>query len=983
MGETSENKPNKYICAAMLAHVDAGKTTLSESLLYLSGKIRELGRVDHKNAYLDTYELERNRGITIFSKQAVFTLGESQVTLLDTPGHVDFSTEMERTLQVLDYAILVINGTDGVQGHTRTLWSLLRRYRIPVFLFINKMDQEGTNREKLLEELKTQLSGACAAFDEEKETLHEELALCEEDALEEYLESGGLQEETISRLIAERKVYPCYFGSALKLFGVREFMDGLERHMRAWTQDSEINGRNPKEDGGKAAAGSQFGAKVFKISRDSQGNRLTHLRVTKGSLKVKDILASHPDAPKAWEEKVNQIRIYSGEKYDMVSEAQAGCVCAATGLNHTYPGEGLGVESTSRSPILEPVLNYRVRLPEGCDAHVMLQKLRLLEEEDPMLRIMWDEELGEIYAQLMGAVQIEILQSLIRERFHTEVSFDTGNIVYKETIRKTVEGVGHFEPLRHYAEVHLLMEPGEPGSGIMLDTDCSEDELDGNWQRLVLTHLAERTHRGVLTGSAVTDLKITLIAGQAHPKHTEGGDFRQATYRAVRQGLMQADSILLEPYYDYRLEVPAETVGRAMTDIRRMSGEFDTPEISGETASLAGKVPAASMRDYQMEVNSYSRGRGKLTCTFRGYEPCHNAEEIIEEKGYDPERDTENPAGSVFCAHGAGFVVPWDQVPDYMHVESVLEKKTRRDAAWDTTALADGADAGAVWASEGESGNALAESKGESGNALEESKRESGNAWTGPKAERISAGKSGKKEGMNHAGGRLSVGTRQTDFSGEEERELEEIFIRTYGKIERKLPPESTSVASSPKEKRCRKDEVYQEYLLVDGYNVIFAWDDLKELAKVNIEAARNKLMDILCNYQGFRKCIVILVFDAYKVDGFALEIQKYHNIHVVYTKEAETADQYIEKVVHQIGKKYHVMVVTSDSVEQVVALGQGGKLISSREFKEEVELVRRQIREEYESRREPGKNYLFDHMDEKMAEEMEEVRLGRKDTIG
>ena len=906
MEDTSENKPKKYMCVGMLAHVDAGKTTLSEGLLYLSGRIRELGRVDHRNAYLDTYELERSRGITIFSKQAVFGLGDTQVTLLDTPGHVDFSAEMERTLQVLDYAVLVINGMDGVQGHTRTLWGLLGRYQIPVFLFINKMDQEGTDREKILGELKKELDGACVAFGQEDDIFWEELAMCEDAALEEYMESGSLREETVVRLIGERKVYPCYFGSALKLWGVSEFLEGVGRYMLAAGDRAGIQ---------KTAEG--FGAKVYKISRDNQGNRLTHLRVTGGCLRVKDILTSGLEAAEQWEEKVNQIRIYSGEKYETVQKAEAGCVCAVTGLSRTYPGGGLGTEKESETPVLEPVLNYRIHLPEGCDAPVMLQSLRQLEEEDPMLRIVWNEELGEIYAQLMGAVQIEILQSLIRERFHTEVTFDAGNIVYRETISRTAEGVGHFEPLRHYAEVHLLLEPGEPGSGIVLDTDCSEDVLDRNWQRLVLTHLAEREHRGVLTGSAVTDMKITLLAGRAHPKHTEGGDFRQATYRAVRQGLMQAGSILLEPYYEYRLELPSEMVGRAMTDIQKMSGECSAPEVTGERALLAGKAPAAAMRDYQMEVSSYTRGQGKLFCTFGGYEPCHNAEEVIEAKGYDPERDLENPPGSVFCANGAGFAVSWDQVPEYMHIESRLAKES----------------------------------------------------------------------GQYHAGSAPAVSSyeakRELSNSRAEEKELEEIFIRTYGKIERRLPPDSKTVAGSPKKREYRKEEEpVQEYLLVDGYNVIFAWEDLKELAQVNIEAARNKLMDILCNYQGFRKCAVILVFDAYKVDGYALEIQKYHNIHVVYTKEAETADQYIEKVVHHIGRKYHVTVVTSDGVEQVVTLGQGGTLISSREFREEVELVRRQIREEYESRRVGGKNYLFDHMDEKLQADMEDIRLGRKDAF-
>ncbi len=923
MEETSENKPikhRKHISAGLLAHVDAGKTTLSEGILYLSGKIRELGRVDHKNAYLDTYELERSRGITIFSKQAVFSLGAYQVTLLDTPGHVDFSTEMERTLQVLDYAILIIGGTDGVQGHTRTLWNLLLRYRIPVFLFVNKMDQEGTDREKILAELKKDLDEACVAFGEEdEERFYEELAMCEDAALDEYMESGKLKEETIVRLIAERKVYPCYFGSALKLWGVQGFLEGLGRYARPWAGD-----RRTDEAAGRTGS---FGARVYKISRDSQGNRLTHLRVTGGCLKVKDMLTSGPEAAEQWEEKVNQIRIYSGEKYEAVQAAEAGCVCAVTGLSHTYPGEGLGTEEESAPPVLEPVLNYRIQLQEGCDASVMLRNLRQLEEEDPMLRIVWNEELDEIYVQLMGAVQIEILQSLIQERFHTEVAFDAGNIVYRETITDVVEGVGHFEPLRHYAEVHLLLEPGEPGSGIVLDTACSEDVLDRNWQRLAMTHLAEKEHRGVLTGSAVTDMKITLIAGRAHPKHTEGGDFRQATYRAVRQGLMQAESILLEPYYEYRLELPAEMVGRAMTDIQKMAGECKAPEVTGERAVLTGKVPAATMRDYQMEVHGYTRGQGKLTCTFKGYEPCHNADEIIEEKGYDPERDLGNPTGSVFCAHGAGFVVPWDRVREYMHIESQLERQVRLSKSADTAA----------------------------------------------------------EEGMQArtAGSLTREGNRSMEFSREEEKELEEIFIRTYGKVERRPAPSSKTVADTMKNRQKREEEQVQEYLLVDGYNVIFAWDELKELAQTNIEAARNKLMDILCNYQGFRRCVVILVFDAYKVDGYALEIQRYHNIHVVYTKEAETADQYIEKVVHHIGKKYHVTVVTSDGVEQVVTLGQGGALISSREFQEEVELVRRQIREEYESRRESGKNYLFDYTDEDMAEELEAVRLGRKDTIG
>ncbi len=906
MGETSENKPKKHICIGLLAHVDAGKTTLSESILYLCGSIRKPGRVDHGDAFLDTYSLERSRGITIFSKQAVVKLGDICITLLDTPGHVDFSSEMERTLQVLDYAVLVISGADGVQGHTRTLWNLLKRYSIPVFLFINKMDQEGTDREKLLEELKSRLDEGCTAFDVRREELWEEASVCDENALEEYLENDSLKQETIVGLIQDRKVFPCYFGSALKLQGVQEFLDGLKEYTKGIWQEK----RGEKEP--------PFGGRVYKISRDARGERLTHIKLTSGSLRVKDILSQGSNSDGGWEEKVNQIRIYSGEKYETVKEVQAGEICVVTGLTRTYPGEGLGVKRDVISPVLEPVLNYCVNLPKGCDAHTMLMKLKQLEEEDPMLRIVWNEELQEIHVRLMGEVQTDILKSMIKERFGIEVSFDVGNIVYKETIQKTVEGVGHFEPLRHYAEVHLILEPQDAGSGLTVDTDCSEDMLDKNWQRLILTHLLEKTHRGVLIGAEATDLKITLAAGRAHLKHTEGGDFRQATYRAVRQGLMQADSMLLEPYYDFRLEVPSKMVGRALTDIQRMQGEFSSPETEGEMAVISGSAPVSTMRDYQMEVAGYTKGSGRLSCTFRGYAPCHNAEEIIRESGYDPERDIENPAGSVFCAHGAGFNVPWNEVSSYMHLESQLEKREKQ--------------------SDVAAGNLA-----------------------------VSSGKTGTRRA-------------EASFSREEEKELEEIFIRTYGKIERKSSKDTKKVMGGTQERYRGKKEKLKEYLLVDGYNVIFAWEDLKDIAKVNIEAARNKLMDILCNYQGFKKCTVILVFDAYKVEGYALEIQKYHNIHVVYTKEAETADQYIEKVVHEIGRKYHVTVVTSDGVEQVVTLGQGGKLISAREFHEEVETTRHLIREEYEKRRENGKNYLFDHMDKELAEEMEEVRLGRKE---
>ena len=896
--KNTAKEPSNHICIGLLAHVDAGKTTLSESMLYLSGRIRQQGRVDHGNAYLDTYELERARGITIFSKQAELVFGELEVTLLDTPGHVDFSAEMERTLRVLDYAILVINGADGVQGHTETLWKLLKQYRIPVFLFINKMDQNGTDAEKLLEELRVKLSGSCIRFGEaeDSEEFLENVAMAEEQVLETYLEHGTIERGEISRLIWERKVFPCYFGSALKNIGVKEFLAGLECYAKERSYPEE------------------FGAKVYKIARDPQGNRLTYLKVTGGVLKVRDLIR-YQDV----EEKVSQIRIYSGEKYDAVQEVRAGRVCAVTGLTKTYPGEGLGAEPPSEGPVLTPVLNYQLILPEGCDTHGMLLKLRQLEEEDPELHIVWNEELGEIHAQLMGEVQTEILQSMIRERFQTEVTFGQGNIVYKETIKRPAEGVGHFEPLRHYAEVHLLLEPGESGSGLVFAADCSEDVLDRNWQRLILTHLAEKEHRGVLTGSAITDMKITLVAGRAHLKHTEGGDFRQATYRAVRQGLKSTESVLLEPYYEFRMEIPAEFVGRALTDIQRMAGEFQTPDTEGDFAVITGSAPVSEMRDYQLEVTSYTKGRGRLFCTLKGYAPCHNAEEVIEQIGYDSEGDLDNPTGSVFCAHGAGFHVSWDQVPDHMHLEYV---------------------------------------------------------WT-PEAEKEKSAIEAKKGQGSVQSGRVSSSFSR---SVEEDKELEEIFLRTYGKIERKRPIAERRVESpEERQKRIRKDQM-EEYLLVDGYNVIFAWEDLKELAKVNIEGARNKLMDVLCNYQGFKKCNLILVFDAYKVQGQELGVQKYHNIYVVYTKEAETADQYIEKVVHEIGRKYHVTVATSDNVEQVVTLGQGGKLLSARELRTEVEEVQRQIREEYLNRPQKGKNYLFDYLDEEISGQMEEVRLGKKE---
>ena len=883
----------KKLAMGILAHVDAGKTTLSESMLYISGSIRKLGRVDRGDAFLDTYELEKARGITIFSKQAILQVGDTTVTLLDTPGHVDFSAEMERTLQVMDYAILVISGADGVQGHTLTLWNLLSRYQVPVFVFINKMDQIGVDREKLLAEVQSRLDGSCVDFssDVDQDEWKENVAMCEESALEQYLETGEIDQKQVVDMIAERKLFPCFFGSALKQEGVEEFLHGIMEYTR------------------EPHYGSTFGARVFKISRDNQGNRLTHMKITGGSLKVKSLLSGQGKTD-AWEEKVNQIRIYSGEKYEMTDEASAGTVCAVTGLNHTFPGEGIGAEQNGELPILEPVLTYRICLPHDCEVHTMLLKLRQLEEEEPELHIVWNEQLGEIHAQVMGEVQIEILKSMILERYGVPVEFDAGNIVYKETIADTVEGVGHFEPLRHYAEVHLLLEPAERGTGLQFATDCSEDELDRNWQRLILTHLMEREHPGVLTGSPITDMKITLIAGRAHLKHTEGGDFRQSTYRAVRHGLKKAQSVLLEPYYAFRLEVPSDVVGRTMTDIQRMNGTFDTPQTEGEMTILTGSAPVVHMRDYQMELNTYSRGMGRMFCTLKGYEPCQNQEEIVEAIGYDSERDLENPTGSVFCAHGAGFVVPWYQVEDYMHIHTgVLDKK---DTVGETQAY--------VPAYEPE------------------------------------------------------------PFIDEDE--LKEIFERTYGAgsgektspYRRKRDYTTEAVTRRP-----GKPKKNKEYLLVDGYNIIFAWKELQELAEVDIGAARDKLMDILCDYQGYKKCTVILVFDAYKVEGGTGEVLKYHNIYVVYTKEAETADQYIEKTAHEIGRNYEVTVATSDGLEQVIIRGQGCRLLSARELQDEIRWVKQQIREEAaQHQTESGKNYLFDHMPEEMKQEMEKIRLGQ-----
>jgi ribosomal protection tetracycline resistance protein len=897
----------------ILAHVDAGKTTLAESILYLTGSIRKLGRVDHQDAFLDTYELERERGITIFSKQAEFRLGEREVTLLDTPGHVDFSAEMERTLQVLDYAILVISGADGVQGHVQTLWRLLKQYEIPVFLFINKMDQPDTNEKALMEELTKRLDEKCINFSGglETEEAKENLAVCDEAVLEHYLESGEIQKEEIINLIAKRKVFPCYFGSALKIQGVEEFLRGIETFTR------------------ECAYPEEFGARVFKIARDAQGNRLTYLKITGGSLKVKMLLSNEKEAGEGkeelWEEKAEQIRIYSGNSFEAVKEAKAGSVCAVTGLSHTYCGQGLGIEAHTFLPVLEPVLTYKIELPEDCNVHSMLIKLKELEEEEPQLHIVWDERLQEIHAQVMGEVQIEILKRMIWERYQTEVEFGSGKIVYKETIENCVEGVGHFEPLRHYAEVHLKLEPAERGTGLHFFADCSEDLLDRNWQRLVLTHLEERVHKGVLTGSEITDMRITLVSGRAHLKHTEGGDFRQATYRALRQGLKKAKSVLLEPVYEFRLELPADKVGRAMADIQKMYGEFQLSDSEGEYSVVTGFAPVSLMRDYQKEVMAYTSGHGRLFCTLKGYMPCHNADEVIEEMNYDSESDLENPTGSVFCAHGAGFIVPWYEVEDYMHLElqTPMQKQVEEE------------------------------------NPMPKRTPQEAEAYL--------------KEGVQN------------------EEELRAIFERTYGAVKRERqgwervskrnPNRNPSARSSETEntRKEKKREPIKEYLLVDGYNIIFAWEDLNELSKINIESARNKLMDRLSNYQGYKKMTLILVFDAYKVKGNPGSVMKYHNIYVVYTKEAETADQYIEKTVHEIGRKYQVTVATSDALEQVIILGQGGNRLSAANLLEEVEAVEAEISKKVQKKTPKEKNYLFDHLDEEMADLMEEVRLGKK----
>lgn len=853
----------KNLVVGILAHVDSGKTTLSEALLYRSGALRKLGRVDHRDAFLDTDSLERSRGITIFSKQALLSLPGAQLTLLDTPGHVDFSAEAERTLQVLDCAVLVISGTDGVQSHTETLWRLLGRHRVPVFIFVNKMDLAGADRAARMDELRQRFGSGCVDMLDEGSL--EELALCSEELLDTVMDGRSPDDAQLMRAAARRELFPCFFGSALKLEGVDELLDALVRYAP------------------EPPARGDFGARIFKITRSEDGQRLTWLKVTGGELRVKAELASRPGAMREWRGKADQLRLYSGAKFRLLERASAGTVCAVTGLADTRPGEGLGFEPDAAAPSLEPVLRYRVLLPEGADVHTVLRQLRELEQEDPMLRVEWDERIGAIFLQLMGEVQLEVLQSLIERRFGLRAAFDEGGILYKETINSRVEGVGHFEPLRHYAEVHLLMEPGEPGSGVQLFSDCPGDELAVNWQRLILTHLAEKTHLGPLTGSPLTDVRITLRSGRSHPKHTEGGDFRQATYRAVRQGLRTAAAegaaVLLEPWYDFTLRLPQESVGRALADMPRLSAEFAPPETEGETAVITGRAPVSELRGYARELASYTRGRGQLVCIPGGYAECHDTEAVVATIGYDADADTANTADSVFCAHGAGFIVRWDEVPGHMHLPSIFARERR------------------------------AESSSEP-------------------AQRASAYRSMLAS----------------------DKELMAIFERTYGPV-RRDPVQAMRAAKRPESAGAYRRPSKQrpdgpEHLLVDGYNVIFSWDSLREIAEDNMDAARQRLMDILCNYAGYRQIVPILVFDAYKVKGAEREVERYHNLYVVYTKEAETADMYIEKTTHKIAKKYATRVVTSDTTEQIIILGAGAMRISSEAFEEEVRAVEAEIRQ-------------------------------------
>ena len=836
----------KRIVIGILAHVDAGKTTLSEALLYTAGTRRTLGRVDHGSAFLDTDTLERERGITIFGKTALLSVEDVDFTLIDTPGHVDFSAEMERALAVLDCAVLVISGTDGVQSHTRTLLRLLERYRVPAFVFVNKLDLPGADRTRLMGQLSAALPG-CVDFSAPERD--ENTALCDEAALERFLETGALDGATVTELIRARKLFPVFFGSALKTEGV----DALLGALAAYAPTS--------------SSGDDFGARVFKISRDAQGARLTWLRVTSGTLRAKTPLAYTVNGER-YEEKADQLRLYSGEKFQNAAELSAGMVAAVTGLSHTRPGQALGDAADAEQPLLEPVLTYRLILPDGVEPHAALPKLRELEDEDPMLQLVWNERSHELHVRLMGPIQLEILQRVISDRFGYAVTFGTGGIVYRETVAAPVLGMGHFEPLRHYAEVQLLIEPGERGSGVRAASAVPVDDLALNWQRLIFTHIFEREHPGVLTGSPLTDVKLTLVAGRAHLKHTEGGDFRQATYRAIRQGLMRAESVLLEPYYDFRLELPPENVGRAMADIQSMGGTADAPETEDGHVLLTGSAPVAGLRDYAQTLAIYTRGAGRLSCAVRGYEPCADAAAVIAAIGYDPERDVENPASSVFCEHGGSVTVPWDEAPKRMHLDSGIRL---------------GGSAGA---------DAPAPAR------------------------------------------------RRGNTAAYSDAELMALFERTYGKVERKaFEPPKTPARVSLDEGRYNVDLPLggTEYLLVDGYNVIFAWDELERLAREDIAAARAALTGILANYRGYRGCVVILVFDAYKVKGNPGSVETVDGVKVVYTREAQTADSYIERATYELRKERRVRVATSDNLEQLIILGHGAQRVSAAAFHAEV----------------------------------------------
>ena len=836
------NQLKKTPCSiALLAHVDAGKTTLSEALLYVSGARRTLGRVDHRDAFLDTHALERSRGITIFSKQARLETPTRMITLVDTPGHVDFSAEAERTMPILDCAVLVVSGTDGVQAHTVTLWKLLERYGVPTFLFINKMDLPGCEKDTLLAQLQTQLSPACVDFTADPDSIAEAAAMCDEALLETYLETGTVTAGNLRGLIGQRRLFPCCFGSALKVEGVGALLETLDTYAPSPEYPSE------------------FAAKVYKISRDPQGNRLSWLKVTGGSLKVRSVLNYVNQKGAPVEEKLVQLRLYSAEKFVSPEEVTAGQLCAVTGLNQTWAGQALGAEPEGQPYALEPVMTYRVGLPKGSDPALILPKLRLLEEEDPQLHLLWQS--GQIHVQIMGRVQQEIFRSLVLERFGLDITLEDRRIFYKETIAGTVEGVGHFEPLRHYAEVHLLLEPLPLGSGLVFDTVCSSDVLDFVYQKLILTHLEEKIHRGVLTGAPITDMKITLLVGKAHLKHTEGGDMRQATYRAVRQGLMQAKSVLLEPWYDFVLTMPTESIGRAITDIRAMGGEFDSPEASGGLSTLKGMVPASELKDYADTVAAYTQGRGRLQVALHGYEPCHNQDEVVQALGYDPEADLDNTPDSVFCAHGAGFTVKWHQVKDYMHLESGLKEE---------------------------------------------------------KAPQIIA--------------------RNVHL---DDKELERIMEREFG-------PQSTTLYRPPRNRPATEEVTIrapkQKYIIVDGYNIIFAWEELNLLAKDDLDAARRRLCDVFSSYAGFTKCRLVVVFDGYKQKGNPGEKSQFHNIQVVFTKEGETCDAYIESLVHDIGGSYNIRVATSDNLVQLSSFRSGVLRMSARELREEVAIAHKEM---------------------------------------